>query len=242
MSRILIVEDDQIYSKIISEKVRSVLNFNYDIAATLREVQEYIDHKKTKYFAAILDLNLPDAKNENIVDYILSYKLPSIVFTGEFNDEIRDRMLSKNIVDYVIKENIQDVDYVIRTINRIYKNQFIKVMVVDDSIILRKVIKRLLNIHKYIVIEASNGEEALERLATNPEIKLIITDYQMPKMNGFELVSNIRRKYTMDQLAIIGISAYGSGLLSAKFLKKGANDFVNKPFVNEEFFCRVTKI
>ena len=93
----------------------------------------------------------------------------------------------------------------------------------------------------YNVIEAKNGKDALDQLEKNPDIKLIITDYQMPEMNGFELVSKVRKKYTMDHLAIIGISAHGSGLLSAKFLKKGANDFVTKPFVSEEFFCRINQ-
>lgn len=237
----LVVEDNVVFSKIIGNKIQSKLGFKYDIAPTFIEVENLINKRKDDYFAAILDLTLPDAKDEKIVDYVLSHKIPSIVFTGEFDDEMRERMLSKNIVDYVIKENIQDINYVIRTIHRIYKNQFIKVMVVDDSDILRKLIKRLLKIHRYNVLEASNGKDALDVLNNNPEIKLIITDYQMPKMNGFELVSHIRKKYSIDQLAIIGISAHGSGLLSAKFLKKGANDFVNKPFVNEEFFCRISQ-
>jgi diguanylate cyclase (GGDEF)-like protein len=55
------------------------------------------------------------------------------------------------------------------------------------------------------------------------------------------LTSQIRKIYHINQLAIIGISAHGSGLLSAKFLKKGANDFITKPFVNEEFNCRINQ-
>ena len=63
----------------------------------------------------------------------------------------------------------------------------------------------------------------------------------MPEMNGFELVAKIRKEYSSDELAIIGISGHGSGLLSAKFLKKGANDFICKPFLNEEFHCRINQ-
>lgn len=241
MERVLIVEDNKVLSKIMSNKIVSTLDFPCDTAPTLKDVEGFIKKNKNQYFAAVLDLNLPDAKGEKVVDYVLAQKIPSIIFTGEFNEEVRKKMLKKNIVDYVIKETVHDIDFVVRTIHRIYKNQFIKVLVVDDSALLRKVIRRLLQAHRYQVNEAANGKEALEKLKENPATKLIITDYQMPVMNGFDLVTQVRKNYKQDQLAIIGISAHGSGILSAKFLKKGANDFITKPFVNEEFHCRINQ-
>ena len=241
MESVLVVEDNPIFAKMIGRKIRLQLGFNFDIAPSFAEMKSMIKSGAGKYFATILDLHLPDAQDDTIVDYALAHKIPSIVFTAEFDDEVRERMLEENIVDYVFKESVQDIDYVIRTIHRIYKNQHIKVMVVDDSEILRKFIKRLLKIHRYQVLEASGGQEALALLKKNPDLKLIITDFQMPEMNGFDLVANIRKEHPSDKLAIIGISGYGSGLLSAKFLKKGANDFICKPFVNEEFHCRINQ-
>jgi diguanylate cyclase (GGDEF)-like protein len=241
MESVLVVEDNPIFAKLIGRKICLQLGFEFDIAPTFREMQSMITSGASKYFAAILDLHLPDASDDKIVDFALAHKIPSIVFTAEFSDETRDRMLEKNIVDYVFKESAQDIDYVVKTIHRLHKNQFIKVMVVDDSDVLRKFIRRLLRIHRYQVLDAANGAEALALLEKNPDIKLIITDFQMPKMNGFELVAGIRKNYPADRIAIIGISGQGSGLLSAKFLKKGANDFICKPFVNEEFNCRITQ-
>ena len=84
-----------------------------------------------------------------------------------------------------------------------------------------------------------NGIEAIKVLIDNPDIKLLITDYNMPQMDGFELVKNIRHKYDKSDLVIIGLSAEGQGALSAKFIKHGANDFLKKPFYHEEFNCRV---
>jgi signal transduction histidine kinase len=68
---------------------------------------------------------------------------------------------------------------------------------------------------------------------------MVITDYNMPGMDGFELVSRIRKTYPMEKLAIIGISSERESILSAKFLKKGANDFLVKPFFQEEFYNRI---
>jgi PleD family two-component response regulator len=84
--------------------------------------------------------------------------------------------------------------------------------------------------------------EALALLEEHPDIKIVITDYNMPEMDGFELTSQIRKTHSVGQLSIIGISAHGGSVLSAKFLKKGANDFLIKPFSNEEFFWRANQI
>ena len=70
---------------------------------------------------------------------------------------------------------------------------------------------------------------------------IALVDMTMPEMDGFELISQIRRTHAMDQLAIIGVSGSGGSVMSARFLKKGANDFIVKPFDPErllKFFQR----
>jgi len=237
--QILVVEDSKMFANVIVNEINSRLGFHCIIATTLEETRRQVEENESGFFLAVLDLNLPDAHDEEIVDYVVSKGIPAIVFTGNFGDDIRERILSKDVVDYVLKEGIQDVDYLVRTIHRIYKNQYIKLLVVDDSSVTRMMLKSLLTIQKFQVMEASNGIDGLQVLKQNPDIKLVITDYNMPEMDGFQLVSAIRKKHNSDRLAIIGISAHGSGILSAKFLKKGANDFVNKPFAKEELYCRV---
>ena len=239
--QILVVEDSKMFSSVISGEIRGRLGFECQVASTLEEAKTLVEKGAKDYFLAVLDLNLPDAHDEQIVDYILSKGIPSIIFTSNFNDDTRERILSKEVVDYILKESTQDVDYLVRTIRRIYKNRSIKVLVVDDSNVTRSLVRCLLETHKFTVLEASGGREGLEILKLHPDIKLIISDYSMPEMDGFQFVSQVRKKFSTDQLAIIGISAHGSPLMSAKFLKKGASDFVNKPFVKEEFYCRVTQ-
>lgn len=92
----------------------------------------------------------------------------------------------------------------------------------------------------YQVITANNGVEALQKLEAEPNIKLVITDYNMPKMNGFELTKTLRREYDKNELIIIGLSSNEKSTLSAQFIKNGANDFLSKPFIQEEFHCRIT--
>jgi len=238
---ILVVEDSKMFANVISSEIQSRLGFKCSIAPTFKLTKELVESHDDRYFLAVLDLNLPDASNDEIVDYIVNKDIPAIIFTGNFADDMRERILTRDVVDYVLKESIQDVDYLVRTIHRLYKNQFVKALVVDDSSVSRMLITSLLRIQKFTVFEAENGKLALDILEKNPDVKLIITDYNMPVMDGFEFVSAVRKKFSSDQLSIIGISSHGSGILSAKFLKRGANDFVNKPFVKEEFYCRVNQ-
>lgn len=89
-------------------------------------------------------------------------------------------------------------------------------------------------------MNAKNGHEALEMLDIYPEIKLVITDYDMPKMDGFRLCQKIRTKFSREDLAIIGISSNKDHGIGARFIKNGANDFLTKQsYLMEEFYSRV---
>jgi len=169
----------------------------------------------------------------------LSYKIPSIILTGSMDQEVREKILKKDVIDYVYKGNIDDVNYIFTLIERLHKNRDIKVMIVDDSIATRSQIKSLLHHQMFKVLVAAHGEEALAFLRDNPDIKLILTDYLMPVIDGVELTKEVRKLYSKNQLSIIAMTASNQDLISAKFLKIGANDFINKPFTREEIACRI---
>tara|TARA_R110002049_G_scaffold108818_1_gene257345 strand:+ start:1135 stop:2403 length:1269 start_codon:yes stop_codon:yes gene_type:complete len=240
MKKYLLVEDSQTVVKIIKHITKSINGFDYDIATSFESAKTLIEKNGPNYyFVAVVDLNLPDAPNGEVVDFTIKQKIPTIVLTGTFDEEKRDAMLSKKIVDYVIKESRFSYEYVMKLIQRLSKNQDIKILVADDSKMSRNYIRDLLQTHRYNVITADDGDTALELLEQHPDTKLLITDYNMPRMNGFELVKSIRREISKNDLVIIGLSGEGSGKLTAKFIKNGANDFLNKPFSHEEFHCRI---
>jgi diguanylate cyclase (GGDEF)-like protein len=89
------------------------------------------------------------------------------------------------------------------------------------------------------VISVAHGEEARGMLQTHRDISLVLTDYNMPVMNGLELTKEIRKSRDKNDLAIIAISANNADDITALFLKNGANDYINKPFLKEEFSCRI---
>ena len=236
--KILIVEDNKALSKLIVKKMQSSLDFNIDAANSYKEALALVENEKD-YFVALLDLNLPDAPEGEVVDMILSHKIPSIVLTGSMDHETREKILKKEVIDYVHKGNIDDVNYIFSLIERLHKNRDVKVLVVDDSIVARAQIKDFLQRHMFKVLVAAHGEEALAFLEDNPDIKLILTDYLMPVIDGVELTKEVRKRYSKNELSIIAMTASNAELISAHFLKIGANDFINKPFSQEEITCRI---
>lgn len=213
------------------------LNCEVDVAPDMLSAKELLDQHE--YFVAITDLNLPDAQEGEIVKFVLAKQIPCIVLTGSWDAEQRARLLQLGIVDYVFKENRFSYEYTAKLVKRLRRNQSVKVLVADDSMVSRKFIRSLLEQHLFQVIEADDGISALETLSDNPDIKLLITDYNMPRLDGFGLIIKVREQLSREELAIIGLSSDSDESLSARFIKNGANDFLQKPFVHEEFHCRV---
>lgn len=239
-NKVLIVEDSSVILKILKHLAKQSLELEPVFATSMAEAQALYAQHQDELFAGIIDLTLPDAPNGEMVDFLLEQGFPVIVLTGSYDEKRRETLVKQGVVDYVVKESRYSYRYAINMINRLYKNQQIQVLVVEDSKPYRKHIVRLLTVHKYQVLEAEHGLEAMAQLKKHPDIKMVITDYNMPEMDGFELVQAIRRQYEKSDMIIIGLSGEDGGLLSIKFIKNGADDFLNKPFQQEEFYCRIT--
>ena len=237
MERILVIEDNKTLANLIAKKISTELEFTVDVAYSMSEAKLFL--KAHTYFLTLSDLNLPDAPNGEIVDYVLKTKNRVIVLTGNVDKNFRREMLKKNIIDYVNKSGINDINYIVSMIKRLQENKKHKVLVVDDSMIFRKQMHDMLANLFFNVITVAHGEEAIGILDTTSDISLVLTDYNMPVMNGLELTEEIRKRFTKNQLSVIAISGKSDDELTALFLKNGANDFITKPFSKEEFSCRV---
>lgn len=239
VKKLLLVEDSALVLKVMRRLVAEADEFQADFAENYAQASQFIDDNPGQYFAAVVDLNLPDAPSGEVVDLTLTKKIPTLVLTATYDDRKRDSLFKKGIVDYVVKENRYSYGYAMKLMTRLYRNHDIKVMVVDDSLVARKHATSLLKKYRFNVVEADSAKAAIRALIDQPDIKLVITDYNMPEVDGFELVKLLRGKYDKHDLTIIGLSGEGDASLSAKFIKNGANDFLRKPFNQEEFYCRV---
>lgn len=239
--RILLVEDDLVFGKDLVKALESEIKDPVTWTTTLADTLPCLDGSQY-YSAAVLDLVLPDATNGEIIDVVTQKGIPSIVFTSGISSEFRKFVWSKKIVDYILKNDQSSLSYLLLSLKKLKTNKNHIILIVDDSLFFRRAISDLLYMHQYKLITATNGKEALETLKQYPEIKLVITDFNMPGMDGCLLCKTIRETYSKEKLAIIGISSERDETMAARFIKSGANDFIIKQsFIREEFYCRVAQ-
>ncbi|MBI5364363.1 MAG: response regulator [Planctomycetes bacterium] len=111
-----------------------------------------------------------------------------------------------------------------------------KVLIVDDSSTMRKIIMRVLrqaDIAVENVLEAANGVEGMQQLTTHPDIGLILSDVNMPEMNGIDFVKAVRGTHTKERLPVIMVTTEGGQAMVDNAMAQGANGFVCKPFTPE---------
>jgi DNA-binding NtrC family response regulator len=106
-----------------------------------------------------------------------------------------------------------------------------KILVVDDELNMRLVLKTLLNKEGYDVATASDGLEALKILRSG-DVEVIVTDLKMPRLDGMGLLDRIMREYPSTPVIII--TAHGTVATAVDALKKGAFDYITKPFEQDE--------
>jgi CheY-like chemotaxis protein len=176
MKKILIVEDSDMVMKILRHLVHNAsLPYEAVYATSLAQATAAYEQSPNDFFAALVDLNLPDAPNGEVVDFTLGKKIPTIVLTGSYDEKRREQLFAKGIVDYVTKEGRYAYSKAIGMIQRLEKNQHIKVLVVDDSDMSRKHMANLFRRHLFQVLEAVDGVDAIKVMLENGDIKLLIT-------------------------------------------------------------------
>ncbi|MDD2804608.1 MAG: type II/IV secretion system protein [Elusimicrobiales bacterium] len=115
-----------------------------------------------------------------------------------------------------------------------------RVMVADDDQIMRMLLKKFIENAGYEALEAADGEEALTKIAEGPAPDLLISDINMPKMNGFDLVKGLRGTLGLLDMPVIMLTTEGSDKSQELAFQLGADDYVIKPFKGPLVMARVT--
>ena len=236
---ILLIEDSLALSTLLAQRLAEETGAVVTRCGSLAEAREKIVRTGRHFALALTGLNLPDAPKGEILNLLSEMAVPTIVFTATFDPDARERYAEKKIIDYIVKDGSRTVDTVVQTVRRILTNGAYTVLVVDDARTARSGLVDILTRQNFRVLEAYSGRQALEVLAADETIELVITDYHMPDMDGYELTKRIRATKSSEEVRIVGVSSSSDRLLSASFLKAGASDFIYRPFVPEELQCRI---
>lgn len=236
---ILVVEDQKSTAEYTASLIKDHWNCEVLIADSLRAAKAALKSATPAIQVSVCDLNLPDAPYGEVIDLMNEYGVATIALTGAYGEELRASLSKKGVVDYIPKGSINAYEYVAGLACRVQKNYHTSMLIVDDSLSARALYKHMSELLRFRVLTANNGKEAFEILKRHPEISLMLVDYAMPEMDGYELTTKVRSRHSKGKLAIVGISAVSDEEISSNFLKCGANDYLAKPFTYQEFICRI---
>lgn len=174
---------------------------------------DYLHEKGNQFsddFPSFLRTNIT-----NSTPYIVSY---SSIEGGGLSNPSADNFISFPIIPSVFES----------VINRAL-DKTLKVLIVEDSSTQRLILKKFVAEKGYDVLEAINGKEALEVMNKQcPDI--VISDIEMPEMNGFELTEHLSQHKVLKRVPILIVSSLSNSDAIKKALQKGAVDYVTKPY------------
>ena len=116
-----------------------------------------------------------------------------------------------------------------------------KILVVDDSVVVLKLLSHLLKSEDYLVVTAKNGIEAL-KLASTERPNLIVTDYVMPEMDGVALIKKLKSQMSTRFIPIIMLTIKSEEEFEVEGLDAGADDYLIKPVARKRFLARVARL
>ncbi|MBB1486551.1 GGDEF domain-containing response regulator [Oceanospirillum sediminis] len=241
-SRILVVDNSMFFRDVLAETLRTqVKALAIDSVKSRQEACQLLQEHKGHYLAVISGLMLEDAAECEMLAIALEEQVPAIALTSSLDAETRQKVMDKDVIDYFFKDQdgLQDV---VSLVTRLLRNEQHKILVVDDSPTYCTYLKVLLQRQHYQVISAFTGEEAVDMLSRSNDISLVLLDYQLPGMSGYDVIRRIRKQFTSAQLPVIGVSGQMDQQIPAQILKCGANDFMYKGFTVEEFYSRINNM
>jgi two-component system chemotaxis response regulator CheY len=108
-----------------------------------------------------------------------------------------------------------------------------RALVVDDSRAIRGIIRKMLGEIGFEVLEAGHGLEALKRLKDSGQVDVMLIDWNMPEMNGYDFLCAVRANTAYNDVPLMMVTSETETAQMAKALQAGANEYVMKPFSKE---------
>ncbi|MGO9271397.1 MAG: response regulator [Terriglobia bacterium] len=108
-----------------------------------------------------------------------------------------------------------------------------RALVIDDSRTTRKILMRMLNNLGYDAVEAVNGRDGLDRLREMGASDLVLVDWNMPELDGFDFVRAVRAESEYDSVPLVMVTTHNDMESVARALEAGATEYIMKPFTEE---------
>jgi len=236
--KILIIEDSKMLNNFLYKELSSS-GYEVTQAFTLKESWEYLS--ENGYDLIILDLHLPDGEGVELIEKLHNVSDAKVVILSSLNDKcLREELFRYGILDYIIKN--KNLKYSLMELQKIIKFAAEKnkgdILIIEDSKFLNKQLKNILLPRNYNVSTAYTFKDGIGLLNKN-SYDLVILDLNLPDGHGVDILEQVRENNNTIDLPVIVLSGEATPDLIREALKKGANDYLSKPFVIEELILRV---
>ena len=121
------------------------------------------------------------------------------------------------------------------------KDQFRTLLVIDDSITERQTLSMIMQKAGHHVIQAQDGQDALEKLQQGAKVDLIVCDLEMPRMNGLEFIGATRQNPQLSQIPVIVLTSRTRDKYQRIAMELGASDYLTKPYLDQDLLGTVGK-
>jgi tubulin-specific chaperone A len=249
---LLVVEDDSIQCQSIKELIG---NGDVSITDVATGKEAYAELTKGNYDCMILDLGLADMSGFELLEKIrqseTAMRVPVIIYTGRDLTHKEEKELGKYAESIIIKgvkspERLLDESALFlhrvesnlphekqQMLKMVHDKESVlkgkKVLLVDDDMRNVFALSSVLEDIDMDVIVARNGIECLEKLEENETVDCVLMDIMMPKMDGYEAMTEIRKNPDYAKLPIIALTAKAMKGDKAKCIESGAKDYLSKP-------------
>lgn len=251
--KVLVVDDSVTFRNLIRKKLQKG---GYEIieAANGAEALRHIVAEHGSIDMVTLDVEMPvldgfrtcaelnKEKYRPVFRNPTGGRIPILFVTGQDTIEDRKKGFELGATDFISKEVLED-EILLRT-DKILKSSKklagLNALVVDDSRVYRTIISEMLEREGVDVFQAENGKDAYDMMSTgDKEIDMVVTDLDMPLMNGIELTLRLRKELGRKNMPVLILSAIDDKITQLDLFRCGANDYLTKPFIKEELIARL---
>ncbi len=237
--RVLVAQQEQAVRDALVERVHDALGVHADAVNTASAVRKLLSAHEGEFVLAVVDTRLPDAPEGEVLEVLTSNQIPTIAITSQVTEPVATRLQDRHIIDCVLKRSDEDSELIADLVTRTLLNHTRKILFYSSNDFNRKVIRQMLDIHRYTVIDVRTEADVRRQLESNRDISLVLIDHQAIEQDELALINSLRQNYRREDLSIAAVCDTPNPACTARLLRVGANDVISKPYQADEFYYRI---